>query len=289
MKAINQLKTLGLVALLGLGASNAYAVPVTVEGVSWDTDSLFDMSAVGSIFDAPGSVAFDPMGDPTVGVLSGHGRISEFNGTLSADFCTGCELTYEFGGYVMNDQSGGMGGPFSGVDLTTGDFSYTGGWLNVYVGADADGFMNFDGTDVTTSTDGVLFLSLVAAANPVTGNTLDGSINLADFNGGLGFLQGTGSGFFDVEPNANPLSPEFGMSGVANALFDTSNVFGTDKDLFFNSDFAPDAGIDAASGGLFTHSGSFDLRGDTVAVPEPGFLALMGLGLLGMSATRRKK
>ncbi|MCV2886016.1 PEP-CTERM sorting domain-containing protein [Aestuariibacter sp. AA17] len=75
------------------------------------------------------------------------------------------------------------------------------------------------------------------------------------------------------------------VGGPAASNFDTNtitNASGGLSDVFYNAD----AIFDVANGNFFA-AGTGDLVGDTI--PEPGSIAVLGLGLLALAGIRRKK
>lgn len=187
--------------------------------------------------------------NPLDGTLSGFGIINAFNGQPQATFCPGCELTFQFSGFTP---VGGTLIPGVGQTIT-----YVGGTVNVYVGA----LEILDPLDYTALTwantgNGTLFLKLA--------NNYDflGSHLFGGLLAGLGFLDVTG--------------------GAAAGNFDTdTQAFGSD--LRFTTSLS----FDHIPGQIIDMSGTGNLRGDTI--PEPESLALVGLALLGLAATRRRK
>lgn len=183
------------------------------------------------------------------GTLSGFGIINAFNGQPQATFCPGCELTFQFSGFTP---VGGTLVPGVGQTIT-----YHGGTVNVYVGAvEILDPLDYTALNWANTGNGTLFLSLA--------NNYDflGSHLFGGLLAGLGFLDVTG--------------------GAAAGNFDTNTqAFGSD--LRFTTSLS----WDHIPGQIIDMSGTGNLRGDTI--PEPESLALVGLALLGLAATRRRK
>ncbi len=247
-----------MIGLAALGFSMS-ANAVNVGGVVWDPDSLFDWTSVTSLVEDQLNLTPGP---DFVDTLTGFGRVTTFNGESPASFCpSGCELTFEFGGFqvdttnIINDVSGTHLG-------------FNGGWIDFYVDHSAD----FDSNDHSSSVDGNLWLRLEAheVFNAFMGDTYSIVAELTSF--GAGSDAGEGKSLMDV------------AGGLAAGNFDTDGK-ADGADMVFTSEFQPLPNGGTTADG-YELVGSATLSGNSI--PEPTSIALIGLGLLGFAARRRK-
>lgn len=240
-------KLLAGVALAAATITGAQAAPINVGGVVWNPDSPLDFSGT--------TATLSQFINPVSGELSGFGVITTINGTGAGTFCPGCELTFQYGGYIPV----AVGAVPTIANVGT-QIAYTGGFVKVYV----DSTPNANPADplalnVGNATDGNLWLDMVGHA--VNGVTLTG------FNFFPSFL--LGQGLWDV------------IGGLAQGNLDT-NTKADGSDLAFTNSFTS-----FPTGSPLFSTGTGNFQGNSI--PEPGSLLLLSLGLLAIASARQRK
>ncbi len=206
--------------------------------------------------------------------LSGYGKIDSINSLAVSSLCSGCELTYVFGGYTV-------------ASINSSEVRFSGGWLRVYAGFGADNdftTLNAGGAagDLGEASNGTLLLSLKGHAVDALGNTFVAT------GVGIGTTSPTGfsTGLMDVDTAAG---------GTANAHFNTNGIAATfgggAADVQLGSSFTALQPLYASEcpGGSACLRGSSNVIATVGAVPEPETYALLlgGLGVILTVARRR--
>ena len=141
---------------------------------------------------------------------------------------------------------------FTNLGGGAGTFDFKDLMIDIYV----DHNPNYVGT-LGTASEGNLWLQL------------QGATNLTGFGTNLGTGSDTGTGAANLNV----------IGGMAAGNFDT-NMEAGGSDLVLSSSFQP-----GGPGGLL--KGGFELTGNSI--PEPASIALLGLGMLGFAASRKRK
>lgn len=230
-----------LIAGTGLLIATAPAFAVTIDGVNFPTTSG-PHSFAGTITE---NTATNPGEE-----LTGGGMITTVEG--STDFCSasGCELTYEFGGFNLEE----ITFP-EDADDNTGNARFSGGYVNFYVNGDRENPWLTTEADIERGSE----------------YTLEGFLT----NGGTDQAQNTAVGLLSV------------TGGSAASIFDNDsyeNGSGGLSDLLFNISASPSGDMEF-SGSADAHY----VSPSEVPEPSDLSLLGLGLALIGFGAAYRRR
>lgn len=202
--------------------------------------------------------------------LTGYGQVNTVNGNL---LYAGANRLY----FVLN---------YTVTSINASNVAFDGGVVTLYLLPTFNLTGQSSAANIGLIQAGVTWATLAGHASSPSGSELTAGgvlsgANTLSFNGqGLLSVTSGANGVFDFL-NANDILD--GLGGVADISVTTSgNNAGLNQ--FDNTTGCANG---QAVAGQFCFAGSADLRGNTI--PEPGVLALVGLGLLGMGATLRKR
>lgn len=259
---------IGLAAALALGASGV-ASAITVDGITWNPGSPFDLNI--------NSLNLRESAVTGIGqTLMGYGQVGSING--DTNFCSGCNLTFQFTYTVQYLQGTGSGTTQAIFNMGSVQFYVSNpGTFNVGNPASAGlgtPWLTLTGHDgyvvgFPTAPVGQLFSTINGTPSAPTSGSA-----------GIGFLDATGGPaamYMHTQTQAD------GLGGFADFTINSS----------FLTQIARGCGSTPSSDPTsichYPIQGTAELIGKTV--PEPGALGMLGLGMgmLGVFFWRRRK
>lgn len=264
-------------AIVGLGLiASGSASAIIVGGV--------DFGAVGGASHLETTTVAETFVNAPGQTLQGYGQVNTVNGNLL--YAGANRLYFVFDYNVLS---------FSGAAATF-DNGAPGSEVRVYMLPTFNLLAQDSPTNLGLITSGILWASLTGHVSTPAGPAVLSS---------TGILTGatisfTGAGLLDVDAGINPLTTAVSNYLNADGIADLQGGF-TDIVITTSGNNAVLNPFDVAHGltsgcrsgaaagsGAWCIAGSADLRGLT-SVPEPGVLALVGLGLVGMGVSLRKR
>jgi hypothetical protein len=225
-------------------------------------------------------------------VTGNYVEVISFNGT-AASGTFDVALRWNAGQFVGNDGTSPVGNQLGSV---------TGNQYGLYALYTGHGAFNTTGAGTTFNftPGGTLDLFADPNSNTTFSQPTNGNSPFTTGNSSDDILIANGmpiSGQGTLDPSLTTCSGTTGTSGINCGSFGASSTFAltTAGSSYFTSP-APFYSLSFQSGQLNNFSatgtqvinGSLDVIFNGTAVPEPGIVALFGLGLLGLAASRRK-
>jgi len=276
------LTSLAAVAAIGMSAP---ASAVVVGGI--------DFGAMGTAFNLNTATLAETFVNGVGQELRGYGYVTSVNGdtTYCADGTSNCALYFYFYGYTVSSFGGGK-------------VQFTGGTVDMYYGnAPAMNFLTQNSNDnvaaITSLTKWTRFNGHTFA-DPLFGGvnatqTLNGSGTLTGASlsqSGAGLLDSNLSGTFGMASVANYMngnSEADGLGGFADILLTSSTSNSILNPFDASSTLADSCKTASQQVGDWCLQGTLNTRGATNYTPEPAALSLVGLSLLAMGATARRR
>ncbi len=253
-------------AIVGLGlAASGSASAIVVAGV--------DFGAAGATNHLETTTLAETLVNGNGQQLTGYGQVNTVNGNIS--YAGSNRLYFVFDQYISNN-------------FTGSSTNFSGGQVRVYLNPSFNLLDQSSAADLALIQSGTLYAIF-------SGHGLNGTTDTLKANGTLtgSTLSFTGEGLLDVTGGQAAVQSYLNSNGIGDGAGGFADIVLTtsgNNAVLNPFDNTTGCANGRAEAGQYCIAGSADLRGLTArAVPEPGVLGLVGLGLLGMGVSLRKR
>ena len=255
-------------AIVGLGlAASGSASAIVVAGV--------DFGALGAVSHLDTTTVAETFINGNAQQLRGYGQVNTVNGNIS--YAGANRLYFVFDQYMSNN-------------FSTASVNFSGGQVRIYL------LPNFNLLNQSSAANFALIdLGASSAYATLNGHGLNGTTDTLKANGVLtgATLSFAGAGLLDVTGGLPAVQAYLNSNGIGDGVGGFADIALTtsgNNAVLNPFDDTTGCATGQARAGQFCIAGSADLRGLAArAVPEPGVLGLVGLGLVGMGISLRKR